>query len=87
MLVLVSLINIYLYTSFNFQTILVTGSEDGSVYFLNIETNSRKGVVNTLQGHCSTVLSVCFNCDESLLATSDSEGLVIIWKRNNLSDV
>ncbi|XP_066139422.1 WD repeat-containing protein 13-like isoform X2 [Euwallacea fornicatus] len=67
--------------SFRQGACVVTGSEDGCVYFINVEKTTSKAVVNTLQGHCTTVLSVSFNCDESLLATSDLEGLVIIWKR------
>lgn len=62
----------------------VTGSEDGNVYFLDIERYSSKSYVNTLQGHSAAVLGVSFNYNESLLATSDLEGLVIIWKRADL---
>lgn len=69
--------------SYTFFFILVTGSEDGSVYFVDVEKIGTKSVVNTLQGHSSTVLSISFNYDESLLATSDLEGLVIIWNRGN----
>ncbi|KAL1501342.1 hypothetical protein ABEB36_006677 [Hypothenemus hampei] len=69
--------------SFRQGACVVTGSEDGNVYFMNVEKNSDKAIVNTLQGHSNTVLSVSFNCDESLLATSDLDGLVIIWKRQN----
>lgn len=63
----------------------VTGSEDGSVYFLDIERTDGKACVNTLQGHACAVLGVSFNYDESLLATSDLEGLVIVWKRSDMS--
>lgn len=69
--------------SFRQGACVVTGSEDGSVYFVDIEKVGNKAVVNTLQGHASTVLSISFNYDESLLATSDLQGLVIIWKRDN----
>lgn len=67
-----------------FFLILVTGSEDSSVYFIDIERES-KACVNKLQGHACPVLGVSFNYDESLLATSDVQGLVIIWRRNDLS--
>ena len=33
------------------------------------------------QGHIATVLDVSFNYDESMLASADSIGTVIIWKR------
>jgi len=58
----------------------VTGSEDSCVYFLDIE-REEKPCVNKLQGHSCPVLGVSFNYDESLLATSDYQGLVIVWKR------
>ncbi|CAG9768093.1 unnamed protein product [Ceutorhynchus assimilis] len=69
--------------SFRQGACVVTGSEDGSVYFVDIEKIGNKAVVNTLQGHSRCVLSISFNYDESLLATSDLDGLVIIWKRGN----
>jgi len=60
--------------------VTVTGSEDSCVYFLDIERDE-KPCVNKLQGHACPVLGVSFNYDESLLATSDQQGLVIVWKR------
>ncbi|PSN32818.1 WD repeat-containing protein 13 [Blattella germanica] len=63
-----------------FRLLIVTGSEDSCVYFLDIE-KEEKPCVNKLQGHACPVLGVSFNYDESLLATSDYQGLVIIWKR------
>lgn len=60
--------------------ILVTGSEDTCVYFFDLE-KEHKPCVNKLQGHSATVIDVCFNYDESLLASSDARGMVIIWKR------
>lgn len=58
----------------------VTGSEDACVYFFDVERSSR-AVVNKLQGHGAPVLGVSFNCDESLLASSDARGQVIVWRR------
>lgn len=58
----------------------VSGSEDMCVYFFDIGKDS-KPCVNKLLGHSAPVLDVCFNCDESLLASCDEQGLVIIWKR------
>jgi len=42
-------------------------------------TKSRN--VNILQGHHHPVLDVAWNNDETLLASSDSGGTVIVWKR------
>lgn len=67
--------------SFRQGACIVTGSEDSCVYFLDIEREG-KACVNKLQGHACPVLGVSFNYDESLLATSDVQGLVIIWRRN-----
>lgn len=60
----------------------VSGSEDMNVYFFDTERDS-KPCVNKLQGHSAPVLDVCFNYDESLLASCDANGTVIIWKRND----
>ncbi|XP_044259302.1 WD repeat-containing protein 13-like [Tribolium madens] len=70
--------------SFRQGACVVTGSEDGSVYFVDVEKVGNRAVVNTLQGHASAVLGISFNYDESLLATSDLQGLVILWKKGNL---
>lgn len=61
--------------------LVVTGSEDMNVYFFDIEKDSKQ-CVNKLQGHSAPVLDVCFNYDESLLASCDANGTVIIWKKN-----
>lgn len=65
---------------FTFIHFAVSGSEDMCVYFFDIGKDS-KPCVNKLLGHSAPVLDVCFNCDESLLASCDEQGLVIIWKR------
>lgn len=58
----------------------MTGSEDMCVHFFDVE-RAAKATVNKLQGHSAPVLDVSFNCDESLLASSDSNGMVIVWRR------
>lgn len=58
----------------------VTGSEDMCVYFFDVE-RATKAIVNKLQGHSAPVLGISFNCDESLLASSDAKGMVIVWRR------
>ncbi|XP_028171225.1 WD repeat-containing protein 13-like isoform X2 [Ostrinia furnacalis] len=67
--------------SFRRGVCVVSGGEDACVYFLDIEGHADQPVVNKLQGHASPVLGVSFSYDESLLASSDASGLVIIWRR------
>lgn len=67
--------------SFRRGVCVVTGSEDSCVHFLDIEGHEEHPVLNKLQGHAYPVLGVTFSYDESLLATSDLSGLVIIWRR------
>ena len=52
------------------------------VYIYDIDREIRT-LINKLQGHCSTVFDVSFNADESLLASSDQQGLVIVWQRDS----
>lgn len=66
--------------SFRQGACVVSGSEDCCVYFFDVERDT-KPCVNKLQGHSAPVLDVGFNYDESLLASSDAEGTVIVWKR------
>ncbi|XP_014246981.1 WD repeat-containing protein 13-like [Cimex lectularius] len=72
--------------SFRKGACIVTGSEDSCVHFLDIGCESvMNAAVNKLQGHSSPVFGVSFNYDESLLSTSDQQGLVIVWKRDTKS--
>jgi len=66
--------------SFRQGACVVTGSEDGSVYFFNAE-RTNKACINKLQGHSAPVIDVSFNYDESMLASCDSQGQVIVWKK------
>ncbi|KAK1292679.1 Transcriptional corepressor LEUNIG [Acorus calamus] len=59
---------------------IVSGSEDSNVYFYDL-TRPKHICVNKLQGHGSPVIAVAWNYGENLLASSDSEGTVIVWKR------
>ncbi|KAG6508456.1 hypothetical protein ZIOFF_033830 [Zingiber officinale] len=59
---------------------VVSGSEDANVYFYDL-TRPKHACVNKLQGHGSTVIGVAWNHGENLLASSDSDGTVIVWKR------
>ncbi|KAM4880045.1 WD repeat-containing protein 13 [Sylvia borin] len=68
--------------SFRQGACVVTGSEDASVHFFDVGRSAR-ATVNTLQGHGAAVLAVAFNCDESLLASGDAAGTVIVWRRQH----
>ncbi|KAJ4962580.1 hypothetical protein NE237_022519 [Protea cynaroides] len=59
---------------------IVAGSEDSNVYFYDL-TRPRHTCVNKLQGHGSPAIGVAWNHGENLLASSDSDGTVIVWKR------
>ncbi|XP_010933087.1 uncharacterized protein [Elaeis guineensis] len=59
---------------------IVSGSEDSNVYFYDL-TRPKHTCVNKLQGHGSSVIGVAWNHGENLLASSDSDGTVIVWKR------
>eukprot|EP01027_Heterolobosea_sp_BB2_P019216 GEZU01026997.1.p1 GENE.GEZU01026997.1~~GEZU01026997.1.p1 ORF type:complete len:520 (+),score=79.12 GEZU01026997.1:508-2067(+) len=72
--------------SFRSGACFVSGSEDGTVYIYDIlKKQKQKQVVNKLMGHAAPVISVSFNYDESLLASGDKEGIVILWKRQQLN--
>lgn len=63
---------------------IVAGSEDSNVYFYDL-TRPRHTCVNKLQGHSSPVIGIAWNYGENLLASSDSSGMVIVWKRAKAS--
>nr|TKS05402.1 hypothetical protein D5086_0000134990 [Populus alba] len=56
------------------------GSEDSNVYFYDL-TRPKHTCVNKLQSHRFPVGDVAWNHGENLLATSDINGIVIVWKR------
>jgi len=66
--------------SFRTGDCVVSASEDGAVYFFDLSRCSSTSV-NKLEAHSCPAVAVAFNFDESFLATSDSSGLVIVWKR------
>ena len=59
---------------------LVSGSENGSVYIYD-PLRDTPVCINQLQGHSGIVYDISWNSDESLLATCDATGMVILWKR------
>ncbi|KAL8150286.1 hypothetical protein V2J09_020094 [Rumex salicifolius] len=63
---------------------IVAGSEDSNVYFYDL-TRPRHTCVNKLQGHGSSVIGIAWNHGENYLASSDSDGTVIVWKRAKVS--
>ena len=63
-------------------SLIATGSEDGSVHLLDSTKEGKAVRVNRLLGHASPVVALSFNYDESLLATADYQGLIIIWRNN-----
>ncbi|KAK8952998.1 Transcriptional corepressor LEUNIG [Platanthera guangdongensis] len=63
---------------------IVAGSEDSNVYFYDL-TRPKHSCVNKLQGHGSPVIGVAWNYGENLLASSDLDGTVIVWKRAKTS--
>lgn len=58
---------------------LVTGSEDSSISFFDMRKKDKP--INTLMGHGGTVTAVSWAYDESLLASADANGMVILWTR------
>ena len=68
----------------NSSCLVCTGSEDFGVYLYDME-NDEKPLINKLEGHSAPVKDVAFNYDQSLLASGDLNGTVIIWKTNNNS--
>ncbi|GBG75476.1 hypothetical protein CBR_g20107 [Chara braunii] len=59
--------------------LIVTGNEDSCINFYDFTRQSRP-CVNKVQGHRAPVIDCAWNHGETMLATSDSGGLVIIWK-------
>lgn len=59
---------------------LVTGSENTGIYFYDMKKKENKPV-NTLMGHSASVTRVSWASDESMLASADLSGMVILWSR------
>ena len=72
--------------SFSEGACVVSGSLDCGVNFFDVSRDSHRPCVNRLLGHAAPTLDVAFNYDESLLASCDAAGLVIVWKREKLSN-
>jgi hypothetical protein len=59
---------------------IVSGSEDGTIFLFDVTAEHRQAI-NKLQGHSSAVIAVDWNYDETVLASGDSTGMVLLWKR------
>ncbi len=58
------------------------GSTDGSVVLMDLEREDKAAcVVNKLLGHSQPVIAAAFSGGEALLATADSSGQIIVWKK------
>ena len=72
-------------SSNNKSICIMTCSEDTCIYFYIFDgTKTQSRCVNKLQGHSAPTLDATFNQDETLLASADNKGNIIIWKRESL---
>lgn len=62
---------------------IVSGGEDGTINIFDIVRfgTPKNPLINSLNGHNAPVLDVAWAYDETLLASCDSHGVVILWKR------
>jgi len=73
--------------TYSTEAYFATGSEDNTVYIYAYPTDpplsdlAKTIQVDALQGHSCPVSDVAWNCDETLLASADSAGLVLVWKK------
>lgn len=62
--------------------LIATGSEDGAVHLLDSAREGKAARINRLHGHATPTLALSFNYDESLLASADHDGLIILWRNH-----
>ncbi|RLU17151.1 hypothetical protein DMN91_011220 [Ooceraea biroi] len=62
--------------------LIATGSEDGAVHLLDSAREGKAAKINRLHGHATPTLALSFNYDESLLASADHDGLIILWRNH-----
>ncbi|XP_020709859.2 WD repeat-containing protein 13-like [Athalia rosae] len=63
--------------------LIATGSEEGAIHLIDSSREGSGACVNRLQGHAAPTLALSFNYDESLLATADHQGLIIVWRNHH----
>lgn len=62
--------------------LIATGSEDGAVHLLDSAREGKAARINRLLGHATPALALSFNYDESLLASADQDGQIILWRNH-----
>lgn len=65
-------------------TCVVGGADDGTLAFFDLEkinNAGRNSCVNKLQGHSKPVISLGFSFNENFLASADTSGQIIVWKK------
>lgn len=62
------------------QTRAVCGAEDGSILFFDVDKEMRS-CVDKLVGHSCPVTSVIYQVDQKVMASADSSGQIILWKK------
>lgn len=62
--------------------LIATGSEDGAVHLLDSAREGKAARINRLLGHATPALALSFNYDESLLASADHDGQIILWRNH-----
>ena len=66
--------------SFRGATCVAAGADDGTLVFFDLERRQRP-CLNKLSGHARSVLAVSFSHDERFIASGDTSGQIIVWKK------
>lgn len=67
--------------SFSEGTCVAAGAEDGTVLLFDLSRPPPNCVANKLLGHSRPVVAVAFSARERFLATADTVGQIIVWKK------
>jgi WD40 repeat protein len=63
-----------------YPTCVAAGAEDGTLLFFDL-SRPQSGVVNKLLGHSKPVIALAFSSSERFLASADTAGQIIVWKK------